>query len=195
MTVGSQYSTLDLIGIITTIILFVSICVSISYGLYGILTTIKFLLFCTGGLIVFLTKLHLIDKYYFNKYAMYLVMLNIVGLIFIGNPMIINVLVILVTITTPNFQFINDKIEMKDRFIDKSLWIIFMTFVLLYIYIYNKKYFNCLKCTPHKIVNSLVLFALFIPTVLYFIDGKWLEYRVLLLNFVFILLIMLKYIK
>ena len=126
---------------------------------------------------------------------MYLVMLNIVGLIFIGNPMIINVLVILVTITTPNFQFINDKIEMKDRFIDKSLWIIFMTFVLLYIYIYNKKYFNCLKCTPHKIVNSLVLFALFIPTVLYFIDGKWLEYRVLLLNFVFILLIMLKYIK
>ena len=40
MTVGSQYSTLDLIGIITTIILFVSICVSISYGLYGILTTI-----------------------------------------------------------------------------------------------------------------------------------------------------------
>ena len=89
---------------------------------------------------------------------MYLVILNIISLIFIGNPMIINVLIILVTITTPNFQFINDKIKMKDRFIDKSLWLIFMTFVLLYIYIYNKKYFNCLKCTPHKIVNSLVIF-------------------------------------
>ena len=136
MTVGSQYATLDLIGIITTIILFVSICVNISYGLYSILTTIKFLLVCAGGLILFTTKLHLIDKYYFNKYAMYLVMLNIVGLIFIGNPMIINILVILVTITTPNFQFIDNEIEMKDRFIDKSLWIIFMTFVLLYIYIY-----------------------------------------------------------
>jgi hypothetical protein len=195
MTVGSRYSTLDLIGIITTIILFVSICVSISYGLYGILTTIKLVLVCVGGLIVFLTKLHLIDKYYFNKYAMYLMMLNIVGLIFIDNPMIINILVILVTITTPNFQFINNEIEMKDRFIDKSLWIIFMTFVLLYIYIYNKKYFNCFKCTPHKIVNSLVIFAVIIPTILYFIDGKWLEYRVLLLNFVITLLIILKYIN
>ena len=195
MTVGLRYSTLDLIGIITTIILFVSICVSISYGLYGILTTIKMLLVCAGGLILFTTKLHLIDKYYFNKYTMYLVMLNIVGLIFIGNPMIINILVILVTITTPNFQFINNEIEMKDRFIDKSLWIIFMTFVLLYIYIYNKKYFNCLKCTPHKIVNSLVIFAVIIPTILYFIDGKWAEYRVLLLNFIITLLIILKYIN
>tara|TARA_B110000003_G_C16442425_1_gene454571 strand:- start:221 stop:808 length:588 start_codon:yes stop_codon:yes gene_type:complete len=195
MTVGLRYSTFDFIGFISTIILFVSICVSISYGLYSILTTIKFLLVCAGGLILFTTKLYLIDKYYFNKYAMYLVMLNIVGLIFIGNPMIINILVILVTITTPNFQFINNEIEMKDRFIDKSLWIIFMTFVLLYIYIYNKKYFNCLKCTPHKIVNSLVIFALFIPTVLYFIDGKWLEYRALLLNFIITLLIILKYIN
>ena len=195
MTVGLRYSTLDLIGIITTIILFVSICVSISYGLYGILTTIKMLLVLTYSLIVFTTKLHLIDKYYFNKYAMYLVMLNIVGVIFIGNPMIINILVILVTITTPNFQFINNEIEMKDRFIDKSLWIIFMTFVLLYIYIYNKKYFNCLKCTPHKIVNSLFIFAVIIPTVLYFIDGKWAEYRVLLLNFIITLLIILKYIN
>ena len=195
MTVGLRYSTFDFIGFISTIILFVSICVSISYGLYSILTTIKFLLVCAGGLILFTTKLYLIDKYYFNKYAMYLVMLNIVGLIFIGNPMIINILVILVTITTPNFQFINNEIEMKDRFIDKSLWIIFMTFVLLYIYIYNKEYFNCLKCTPHKIVNSLVIFALFIPTVLYFIDGKWLEYRALLLNFIITLLIILKYIN
>ena len=195
MTVGLRYSTFDFIGFISTIILFVSICVSISYGLYSILTTIKFLLVCAGGLILFTTKLYLIDKYYFNKYAMYLVMLNIVGLIFIGNPMIINILVILVTITTPNFQFINNEIEMKDRFIDKSLWIIFMTFVLLYIYIYNKDYFNCLKCTPHKIVNSLVIFALFIPTVLYFIDGKWLEYRALLLNFIITLLIILKYIN
>ena len=48
---------------------------------------------------------------------------------------------------------------------------------------------------PHKIVNSLVLFALFIPTVLYFIDGKWVEYRALLLNFVITLLIILKYIN
>ena len=103
MTVGLRYSTLDL-NIINTIILFVSICVSISYGLYGILTTIKMLLVLTYSLIVFTTKLHLIDKYYFNKYAMYLVMLNIVGVIFIGNPMIINILVILVTITTPNFS-------------------------------------------------------------------------------------------
>ena len=71
--------------------------------------------------ILFYTKLELIDKQYFNKYAMYLVMLNIVGLIFIDNPMIINILVILVTITTPNFQFINNEIKMKDRFIDKSL--------------------------------------------------------------------------
>jgi len=193
MTVGSRYSTLDLIGFITTIILFVSICVSISYGLYGILTTIKFLLVCVTGLIVFITKLHLIDKYYFNKYAMYLVMLNIISLIFIGNPMIINVLIILITITTPNFQFINDKIEMKDRFIDKSIWLIFMTLVLLYIY--DKKFFNCLKCMPHKIVNSLVLFALFIPTVLYFVDGKWLEYRALLLNFIIIITTILKYIN
>jgi hypothetical protein len=195
MTVGLRYSTFDLIGFISTIISFVSICVSISYGLYSILTTIKFLLVCAGGLILFTTKLHLIDKYYFNKYTMYLVMLNIVGLIFIGNPMIINILVILVTITTPNFQFINNEIEMKDRFIDKSLWIIFMTFVLLYIYIYNKKYFNCLKCTPHKIVNSLFIFAVIIPTILYFIDGKWAEYRVLLLNFIITLLIILKYIN
>ena len=195
MTVGSQYSTLDLIGIITTIILFVSICVSISYGLYGILTTIKFLLVCVVGLIVFLTKLHLIDKYYFNKYTIYLMMLNIIGFIFIGNPMIINILVILVTITTPNFQFINNEIEMKDRFIDKSLWILFYTIVLLYVFLYNKKYLNCLKCSPHKIMSSLAIFALFIPTILYFIDGKWLEYRVLLLNFVIILLIMLKYIN
>jgi len=195
MTVGSRYSTLDLIGIITTIILFVSICVSISYNLYGILTIIKFLLVCVTGLIVFITKLHLIDKYYFNKYTIYLVMLNIISLIFIDNPMIINVLIILITITTPNFQFINDKIEMKDRFIDKSIWLIFMTLVLLYIYIYNKKYFNCFKCTPHKIVNSLVLFALFIPTILYFVDGKWLEYRTLLLNFIIIITTILKYIN
>jgi len=195
MTVGLRYSTLDLIGIITTIILFVSICVSISYGLYGILTTIKLLLVLTSLLIVFTTKLHLIDKYYFNKYGMYLVMLNIIGFIFTSNPMIINILVILVTITTPNFQFINNEIEMKDRFIDKSLWLIFMTLVLLYIYIYNKKYFNCLKCTPHKIVNSLILFALFIPTVLYFIDGKWFEYRALLVSFMIIIAIILKYIN
>ena len=80
----------------------------------------------------------MIDKYYFNKYTMYLVILNIISLIFIGNPMIINVLIILVTITTPNFQFINDKIEMKDRFIDKSLWLIFMTLVLLYIYMIKR---------------------------------------------------------
>jgi hypothetical protein len=63
------------------------------------------------------------------------------------------------------------------------------------IYIYNKKYFNCLKCTPHKIVNSLFIFAVIIPTILYFIDGKWVEYRVLLLNFVITLLIILKYIN
>lgn len=195
MTVGSRYSTLDLIGFISTIILFVSICVSIFYDLYSILTIIKFLLIFVTALIVFITKLNLIDKYYFNKYTMYLVILNIISLIFIGNPMIINVLIILVTITTPNFQFINDKIEMKDRFIDKSLWLIFMTLVLLYIYIYDKKFFTCLKCMPHKIVNSLVLFALFIPTVLYFIDGKWLEYRALLLNFIIIITTILKYIN
>lgn len=195
MTVGLRYSTLDLIGFITTIILFVSICVSISYGLYGILTTIKLLVILGSSLIVFLTKLHLIDKYYFNKYVMYLMMLNIVGLIFIGNPMIINILVILVTITTPNFQFINNEIEMKDRFIDKSLWILFYTIVLLYVFLYNKKYFNCFKCTPHKIVNSLILFALLIPAVLYFIDGKFVEYRFLLLSFMIIIAIILKYIN
>ena len=195
MTVGSRYSTLDIIGFITTIIFFISICISIFYGLYGSLATIKYLLVFLTAFILFYTKLELIDKQYFNKYAMYLVMLNIVGLIFIDNPMIINILVILVTITTPNFQFINNEIKMKDRFIDKSLWILFYTIVLLYIFLYNKKYFNCLKCTPHKIVNSLVLFALFIPTVLYFIDGKWAEYRVIFLNFSIIISIILKYIN
>ena len=67
--------------------------------------------------------------------------------------------------------------------------------IIVYIYIYNIKYFNCLKCTPHKIVNSLTIFSLFIPTILYFIDGKWLEYRALLLNFIIIITIILKYIN
>ena len=115
-------------------------------------------------------------------------MLNIIGLIFIKNPLFINILLIIITITTPTFKITdNDNdIQMENRFINKTLWIILMTNVLLYIYLYNKTNFNCIKCTSHKIINGLVIFALLIPFILYFIDGKWIEYRAICLNLLII---------
>jgi hypothetical protein len=173
----------NIIGFISSIIVFIIIPLLP----YQLLTKIKaFLIFITS-FIIFATKLEIIQKIYFNTFIKLLIMANIIGLIMTNNPLLINILIIIITITTPNFKIDNNNnIQMDSILIDKKIWIILMTITLVYIYLYNKPFFNCLKCTQHKIVNSLVLFALIIPTIIFFINATWIENRLFSLNFVII---------
>lgn len=117
----------------------------------------------------------------------YLIMSNIAGLILIGNPVIINFAIILITITTPLFHIDENKnITIHDNWLDKSLWMILYTFVLLYIFLYNNN-FTCLHCTQSDIVKGLVILALLFPYAMYVIHEKWLEYRLFSLVLVIII--------
>ena len=169
----------NLFGLITSILV-LSIALIVPYGY---ITKCKAFLIGITSLLFFLTTSKLINTSYFNNLMTLLIMINILGLVLLNSPPIINLLIILITITTPIFKFNNNKIIIKSNVLNKNIWMFFYTVVLLYIF-RNNKNFNCSKCTQHIIINYLVIIALIIPYFIYIYNSNWLEWRVLSLNIV-----------
>ena len=170
---------INLVGLITSILL-VSIFMFIPYE-YN--TKMKVFLLGISGLIIYLTKLKLINTNYFNDSMTLITMINILGLVLLESPPIINLFIILISITTPTFKIHNNKIIIKSNILNKNIWMFFMTVVLLYIYLNNKN-FTCSKCSQHKIINYLIIAAVVIPFFIYCYNGRWLDWRLLSLNIV-----------
>ena len=170
---------LNLFGLITSILL-VSIFMFIPYEYY---TKMKVFLLGIAGLIIYLTKLKLINTNYFNDSMTLITMINILGLVLLESPPIINLFIILISITTPTFKIHNNKIIIKSNILNKNIWMFFMTVVLLYIYLNNKN-FTCSKCSQNKIINYLIIAAVVIPFFIYCYNGRWLDWRSLSLNIV-----------
>ena len=170
---------INLVGLITSILV-LSI---FNFYPYGYITKCKAFLIGITSLFIFLTNLKLINTNYFNDSMSLLIMINILGLVLLDSPPIINLLIILISITTPIFKIHNNKIITKSNVLNKNIWMFFMTVVLLYIYLNNKN-FTCSKCTQNKIINYLVIIALIIPFFIYCYNGSWLEWRLLSLNIV-----------
>lgn len=170
---------INLVGL-TTSILVLSIVLFVPYES---LTKCKAFLIGITSLLIFLTTSKLINTSYFNNLMTLLIMINILGLVLLNSPPIINLLIILISITTPIFKFNNNKIITKSNVLNKNIWMFLMTTVLLYIYLNNRN-FTCSKCTQNKIINYLVITALIIPFFIYIYNSNWLEWRLLSLNIV-----------
>lgn len=99
-------------------------CMIIPLLKYSIFTKIKLYLIAIATIILFATKLQIIDEIIFNNCMTYFVMANIFVIIFTGNLYVINTLLIIATITTPYFTIKDGKIYMSDNIINKDLWII-----------------------------------------------------------------------
>jgi hypothetical protein len=147
-------------------------------------TIIKAYLVLSTAFITFLTVTNTISEEFFNKTATMFIMINILALFLysilyydsIDKKIICIIIAILfIVITTPTLKYMDNQIVMKSNIINKNLWIVLQTIVLLTIYLTNPLFFMNIN-----IYN--VLFSLLAPMILHFSNNKWLESRALFLN-------------
>ena len=151
---------------------------------HSIPVTIKQYLVIITSIIIFLTVLNIISPTFFNKYARYLLMINILVIIYIEQKNIyLAILLLLIGITTPDLKYENNEIVMYDKYIDYKLWIISSSIILGYIYITND-WINIVdkRCNTkdYKLGYHLLL-SLIIPFITFVIFNKWLEIRGIIL--------------
>jgi hypothetical protein len=112
-------------------------------------------------------------------------MINILVLIYVEHKNVyLVVLLLFISITTPNLKYKNNKIVMYNTYIDYKLWIILSSILLGYIYVTNKDYFKIVddRCnTKDKNLRYYLLLSLIIPFIAFITLNKWLEFRVLIL--------------
>lgn len=170
----------NLFGLLISITIFI-----LAYIIpHNIEVTIKQYLIIITSLIIFLTVLNIINPTIFNKYARYLLMINILVVIYIEQKNIyLVILLLLIGITTPNLKYENNEIIMYNTYIDYKLWIILSSIILGYIYITND-WINIIDKRCNAKDNMLgyhLLLSLIIPFITFVIFNKWLEIRSIIL--------------
>ena len=143
-------------------------------------TILKAYLVLSFSVVIFLTVTNNIPKHIFNSTATWLLMINIFVLIFSYNSinrqrLCIIIAILFIVITTPILKYKNNQITMGSNIINKDLWVVLQTIVLVVFYLINQKF----SMNPNI---YLVLFSLLAPMILHFTSNKWLESRALFLN-------------
>jgi hypothetical protein len=142
------------------------------------MVTGKIYLVTTTSIVTFMTTTNIINVYIFDNIIKYMVMSNIFVLIFAGNSLKENLLLLTTCITTPEFKYIDNNIRMTGVIIHKNIWITLYTGVIMYIIKNNNKFFSVKKL--HSINTKYLLYSSLILSFIHMND-KWLETRAITL--------------
>ena len=139
---------------------------------------IKLYLIVITSILIFLTTNNIIDPYYFNSFIKSFIMLNIFCLFFIERNLYLKFLIILLTISTPDFKYIKNQIEINSNYLNYNFWILLYTIIIGYIYYSNKNFYKLYNKCKNIINPRLFLILLNIISLLASLFfNKWLESR------------------
>lgn len=145
---------------------------------YGFKTMIKIYLVILSSLFVFSALQYEALLYFFNHSFIYILALNIGVLILSTKHRLIQLLLLLSTLSTPNVKIDSrNKIQLYDSFIPSDYWVL-LTCITLSLY-----YTHC-DGADHCDFSKNIYFALlciWIPTILHYFSNEYLESRALLL--------------
>ncbi len=139
---------------------------------------IKLYLIVITSILIFLTTNNIIDPYYFNSFIKSFLMLNIFCLFFIEENLYLKFLIILLTISTPDFKYIKNQIVINSNYLNYNFWILSYTIIIGYIHYSNKNFYK-LNNKCKNIINPrlFLILCLIIPLLASLFFNKWLESR------------------
>ena len=177
MFIYNIYLHRNYIGTIISLISLILVNTLYCINRYGFGTLMKMYLIIFLTLIIFLCKDKVVFKHFF-KFTQFLIQLNILILIFTTNNLPLIALLLITTVTVPNFNIKDSIITMENSLIKVDYWLILFT-ITLFIYYTTNIYF--------KENYIIILFALFAPLIYNYLNiGTWIESRALFLNLLII---------